>query len=785
MPYSSEIIAFWGAIGKYEGEKDKHEHVQSFTNFWRHLPDIYRDLKDSLTQPDVQYGSEGMAYRAAAENLRNGAKKPIKIALIGLNYLSRAELAIFDGLSTNCDLRFLWDIPQADEQWRNNKIWTAAGQFIDKAISSLPNAKHFRIANPWENLGVKIAVSPQGGRAQQLAALRQVGAGFGPGVSILYADDSLHKLGQKVALGQGLGLTQLHPDAIALLELAEEFLNFFLAYDDQSQEVELSSLLSLMGHDCLSCHQELSELHDRFLTHFAGRHFVSIHTLKEGPGVLPILGNLGGLPYLESAGNLISQLCNFTPSSVIYEILRRINIDIDRLGQLHQSFSLSPLTQHSIFKAAINAAGEAFHQADEQPDIFGSLGDTRGLDLRSLIVIGATDELFPGKNAITSLLPNSIRQFYGLPTPKDRQTIDLYHFHRLLPYLDKLCFIYHDSLDAEPSHFIRQLQFLHPSNFEAQSPPSIQFPAEIIKPIQFAENGLVKSWTLNKSSGDGISFSHLQDWGKCKLKFYYRYIEKLRPESTEHSFPTFTGRGNTLHKALEMIVSDALNPKNGGFQAFISNLSDDMPLIEKYLLAEADKNLAERLTPLELIESKAVLQLYLEEKLKTLNERTVIQMEQSECAHIVIGNQQLRIAARPDRVDSIGDDTICLVDYKYSKEQKSSDETEMAEMFEDNSTGDILVFQLAYYALVKKLNGENRTITGEIHSLKELKFTQHLLHIPHSPEETRVNAAESFVIDMLKEMLLEEHEISQTSNFNHCKYCDYKNICMRPFSVAY
>ncbi|MEZ5021927.1 MAG: hypothetical protein R2728_01465 [Chitinophagales bacterium] len=88
--------------------------------------------------------------------------------------------------------------------------------------------------------------------------------------------------------------------------------------------------------------------------------------------------------------------------------------------------------------------------------------ETRNLDFKNIIVLGATDNHLPGTSKSSSFIPFTIRKALNLPTYTENDAIYSYHFYRLLQRAENIMLISANDIDRlaiNRSRFIEQLSY--------------------------------------------------------------------------------------------------------------------------------------------------------------------------------------------------------------------------------------------------------------------------------------------------------------------------------------
>ncbi|MEY3835561.1 MAG: hypothetical protein RI989_989 [Bacteroidota bacterium] len=213
--------------------------------------------------------------------------------------------------------------------------------------------------------------------------------------------------------------------------------------------------------------------------------------------------------------------------------------------------------------------------------------ETRAVDFKHVIIVGANDEQFPGNGRAQSLIPFDLRKAFELPSPEEREGTIAYSFYRLLQRAEDVRLLYHtlssDYKMTEPSRYLMQIgQEL--TGYGNRTDVRYEDFEHSNKFLQTGEEEIEANVFSNQRIHDlmayGISPSAINKFMRCPLDFYYRYVVGLgEVESLEESMEASTF-GSIVHDVLEtlykrfvgMTIQDA---DFEGFKLELDTLIDD------------------------------------------------------------------------------------------------------------------------------------------------------------------------------------------------------------------
>ena len=189
--------------------------------------------------------------------------------------------------------------------------------------------------------------------------------------------------------------------------------------------------------------------------------------------------------------------------------------------------------------------------------------ETRALDFKNLIILSVNEGILPAVSSGSSFIPFSLREAFGLPSVNHQESIYAYHFYRLLQRAENVTFTYNSNSEGlrsgEMSRFLIQMKYdeaLKPEfldlNFEIKTHSST---GEKIERREEHSKQLA-SLFLDKNNGRTLSPSAINTWLNCRMKFFYRYINRLKePENISTDIdPAMLG--NILHEIMKNLYHD-------------------------------------------------------------------------------------------------------------------------------------------------------------------------------------------------------------------------------------
>ncbi|MBI1836354.1 MAG: PD-(D/E)XK nuclease family protein [Flavobacteriia bacterium] len=430
--------------------------------------------------------------------------------------------------------------------------------------------------------------------------------------------------------------------------------------------------------------------------------------------------------------------------------------------------------------------------------------ETRLLDFETIICLGMNEGKMPPTNPIQSMIPMDLRNYFGLPTPREKQGLFAHHFYRLLHTCQKMYVTYTSAQEMigsnEASRYLLQLELelsrINPNIKLTKSFYTI--PQEKSSKVKIA---ITKSpeiiLRLDALFQKSTSASLLKRFAQCPLDFYYKDVlefgeeDKVEEEVENNTFGTF------IHNALELMYEPfSRHDKEGNLKSIapksITSFDIDK-MLEYYQEKIRDqfmlhfnndkesftkgKNLlsfkmANELTHRFLLKEKEFLMQQTEPVFIESLEQTFIHELEVE---IVGEKKKITVKGIIDRIDSIGG-KIRIIDYKSGK--VGEDDTKIGPRAKSNEEfiKALLtkkhVLQLVMYAFLYKQKFNELPDSVDIISFINIQNGTFQLN---TGGKTLAELVEIFP-DLLTEILEsiynpEENFEHKEKQFSFCSYC--------------
>ncbi len=810
------LKSFWLSF-----EENLTENKKKFLEVWSKLFLLYKTFRAELRSEGLAY--EGMIHREVAERIISQDKKDqafAKTKFVGFNALTKAEEKIIShyvdqGASVH------WD---GDEYYVND-VRQEAGKFLREyqlhpslkttLSSSFPS--NFR--QP-KSLRVFGSAQPIGQTKLMSQILQEeLKKGIVPEDTLIVLPDEkllmpvLHGISGSVEkLNVTMGFALSSTPLFNLVELLME-LQIAIRKDHFSHR----QVLAILGHpyvvaaDTIAANAKRKEI---LFHNWVNIPQSFLSTSVELHRLIFQKSDVSPLNYLSAVIQEIGTLDSITTldrefAFQFLKLLNRIeevvktsgepdtNSAIENTKERNKSLkSFLRLLRQLVRAQKIPFVGEPLRGLQ----VMGVL-ETRNLDFKNVFILSMNEGAFPSFGSRGSYIPFNIRKAYDLPTVEHQDAMYAYLFYRVLQRAENVFLFYNSETDVlgqgEMSRYLQQLIYESGLKIEKEVLHNAIQPVPV-NPISIRKDAVVLEalTKLNSSTARfrGISPSALNAYIECKLKFYFRYVARIKePNEVEEDLDARV-LGNFLHEVMETFYKKLYERKKnksveaGDFDKveFMLDQLIDEAFVKTYRL-EVGKKVdyeGQRLVVKEVVKRIA---------------RRILEIDKDHTPFVMEGIEQegllynVKISHAPgyavvggkiDRVDRKGDE-VRIIDYKTGKDKLDFESVES--LFARDEKRNKAAFQTMVYALLYKttntFSAETKLIPGLINRTNifedtfqfGLKMDKELV----TDVDTILQEFEIRLIELLEDIFNPEEVFDQTTLTETCKFCPYQNICYR------
>lgn len=802
------LQTFWSGF-----EATLTENKRKFLSVWSRLSKLYDEFRQRLREKGLAY--EGMMQREIAENIQmlskdSGDKK--KVVFAGFNALTKAEERIISHFVDKREAEVYWD---TDEYYVNNSS-QEAGKFFREYQRHEILGKTFHRGIP-SNLTLKdgrrkvriFGAAEPVSQAKMMAQILQdeLQKGIDPEETLIVLPDEkllipvLHGLSGVIdKLNVTMGFPLSGSPAFTLAELLVE-----MQIARRRDHFNHKHVLALLGHpyvvaaDPVAANSKRKEILTHNWVHIPKNFLATtteIHRLIFREADRDILTYLKDVLTQSGSLDTISDL----DREFIFNLIRLLNrMEVIVGGETNAGHtnlkSFLRLLRQLIKTHKIPFTGEPLRGLQ----IMGVL-ETRNLDYKNVFMLSLNEGAIPSSSGKGSYIPFNIRRAYGLPTVEHQDAMYAYLFYRVLQRAENVFLFYNSETDVlgqgEMSRFLQQLVYESGLEIERKVLHNPIQPRNINPIVIEKKQGVLDAlFRLNEGNAyfKGLSPSALNTYIECRLKFYLRYIARIREADEVEEDLDARILGNFLHRVMELFYT-GLNSRKGSKLIEASDLQNTGPIIDRLI----DTVFIEtyRLDPSKPVEYEGQ-RLVVKEVVKRFARRivemdrayapfTMEATEQGGLLHTIplkSQNHRVILNGKIDRIDRKGN-VLRVIDYKTGKDQL--DFEDIPSLFSRDNKRNKAAFQTLLYALLYRANSKGETsriVPGLINRMnlfdKDFQFGLKYGNSYVNDVDPLLPEFEILLTEVLDELFSAEIPFDQTTNLDTCKFCPYQAICYR------
>lgn len=792
---------------------------ERFISLWDVLGDIYTRFKENLKQQGIAY--EGMLYREVMETFQTDGLPYDTYVFVGFNVLNKVERQLFKALKDADKALFYWDY----DEFYLNKTHHEAGVFIKQNLKEFPSpldASCFNrldsskeihyVASPTENAQARYL--PQWIRKNLTESEKET--------AVVLCNESLlqpvlHSLPEyvkhvNITMGFPLSQTPVYSFVLALLELQIN------GFNPKNGRFLFEQVIAVLKHPYTRQQTTEAEALEKNLTQdnrfyplpseLKKDEFLS-HLFTPVSGILPLTDYL--LEALQQVAVIYRKDKEKEQDEALNQLYReslfKAYTTFGRLRTLIEEgiLNIQPHTFRKLVVRILSTLNIPFHgEPAIGLQVMGVL-ETRNLDFRHLILLSTNEGQLPKSGGDSSFIPYNLRKAFGMTTIEHKIAVYAYYFYRLLQRAEKVTLMYNNSSDGlnrgEWSRFMLQflIEWKHPILLQTlQAKQSPQGSTAITLPK--TPEVMQKMWhrfSLEANKDALLSPSALNCYLDCTLRFYFKYVARLKaPEEVNADIDSATF-GSIFHLAAENIYKDLTAHGKVINKETIEALLKHPLKLESYvdnafkeLFFHIPQEEKSEYNGTQLINSEVIVR-YLRQLLKHDYAYAPFTFEASEkdvfeevSIHTPNGDLTTRIGGVIDRMDS-KDGILRIVDYKTGGSADKSQSIDSLFMRDKNRSG--YIFQTFLYASIMSRLSQQRIAPALLYihraaaddyspiiRIKEDKEVEEVLDFSIYEGKFREKLQE-----LLEEIFHPDIPFTQTDVEDKCTYCDFKAMCRK------
>jgi hypothetical protein len=612
-----EIIRrFWT---NFNWDKPTNEK-KSFISIWSVLSYLYTGFRETLRKQNLAY--EGMVFRDVAQSIetRNTFdERWDMVHFIGFNALNDCEKVLMKRFKKADKARFYWDY---DNSYIKESRLNSAGFFLRENLKMFGNdmpsgwsfdtmltkhapAVYRRVIDTSSDVAQVKLVS------QLLEEIPDMNISDAHHTAVVLSDENL-LMPVLTSLPENMGdinITMGHPLKQTLVySLIRHLMDLHTgaAISDGIVHFTSGNVISILKHPLLtgllneSDNELVRKVARTNLSEISSDQFSKSETLSGIFKKISTPAELSGyfkdiLSFIASDNerNTENDRNIFVQTSIRNEFIYRVVLSLNRLESIVNTPDV-PFTLDTYIKIldrllrmqSVPFSGEPLSGIQ----IMGIL-ETRALDFKNLIILSVNEGILPAISSGSSFIPFSLREAFGLPSLNHQESIFAYHFYRLLQRAENVTFIYNSNSEGlrsgEMSRFLIQMKYE-----EAMKPVFFDFNFEIKTPVASGDriarekehSEQLALLFLDRKIERSLSPSAINTWLNCRMKFFYRYVNRLKePENISKDIdPAMLG--NILHGLMKNLYSPYVGRELTG--EIITGIINDRHFLAKVISEE-------------------------------------------------------------------------------------------------------------------------------------------------------------------------------------------------------
>ncbi len=559
----------------FRGMSEGHasELQKRFLTLWSHLEDIYRDLRERLTEQGIAY--EGMLWREVAERGDIDLDGHETYVFVGFFNLTKVMKRLFSMVHATGKARFYWDFDDYYKEPRaDRREQMEAGNDIRECLLRFPNELDETRADIYRNfLAPKsitfVSATTENAQARYAGQWLMENGRYRDGTrtAIVLCDQSLlptvtrclpAEAGKiNVTVGFPLSETPLASLVASLISMQEfgyvgkrGFRTGYVTkvlghpYSRHLSDGCATLLAHLRRNKPYCCAAGDACGNDEAIAELLSRH-------EDNAGIsgwIRSLLNRMALRAMDSGAK---------DDPMLMESLFRMSTLLGRISDVlrEEDLEISLHTFQKLVSQAIGSTSIPFNgEPAEGVQVMGAL-DTRNLDFDHVLLLSCNEGNMPQGGAESSFIPYLIREAHGLASLEWRVQTFSYTFHSLLQRASDITITYNNSTEngktGEMSRFM--LQLLAESGFDIKRMAlSLKPEAIYLRPKEIAKTEAIMDILKGM---EYLSPTAINRYLRCPLQFYYQNVAGIREEDGDPEEDGIDNRafGNIFHKAAALV----------------------------------------------------------------------------------------------------------------------------------------------------------------------------------------------------------------------------------------
>ena len=811
----------------------RSQYLTRFIELWQTLPTLLTAFDDELIAEGLAY--PGLIMRKANEQASDYMKaNPVaKHHFVGFHTLPKSYAALMEHLLANGQATVAWDTNSALFQQPETKAFHEGNTYIKRirpfrmlygtlhthlTTTEEPQCQHITLVKA---TSTNTSIRSLPGILQNLAANQ--GANWYEDVLICLCkpellEPMLSKLLKQsqipinISIGINLSSTALKPLVAQLRQIHTLHLK-----NPEADQVHLPTFLAFLENPYIRGAANTDINAYRFANSgpatlyttssklaAALPNLATVITSLYGPGTANqklnrVLGFL--LQAFQSQADETQSLRHLTIKKAFAELNK-----LESLNAYRQSLQIDDifdLFESSLGQYKIQFAGEPLVGLQ----VVGLI-ETRNLDYKHIILVGANEGTLPPSRIKPSFIPASLRRAFKLPTVEDETGLYSYLFFRLFSRSQSIHILYDEASgetsQGEKSRFLTQLQYestipvvyttvaqsalLHTQHHPISVEKTPEIMAFLRRYLASAPRDIAKQ----------LYPSGILTYLECPLRFYFRFVVGIDKDDDLTGEVDARVFGNIIHFTLD--IAYAQLKQNVGERLVTP---EDLEVLTQNLDAYITRATAVAMGQEQnatLQDSNMVLIATRVAKRFVLN---VIEFDKAQPFRLIAieakagqtlqmpviidgGIDYVQVQGKIDRIDSV-DDTIRIIDYKTGKAEHQLPSID--KLFTDKKINKEALQILFYAWLYQQSLPDHPPVKPVVFGIRKANAVKndsdHLTYYLKDSAEYIEDIApfapalEAGYAKVLQSLFDRNIPFTQTEHIDRCTHCSYTSICKR------
>ena len=580
--FTRDIENFWYHVHPEDGAEVKTR--RNFVSMWELMYDMYDRYQASLQEQGI--GSRGLQVKQSLEKIPGQLSEDEHFAVIGFSNVSNAERSLFNLLRRRCAVDFFWDFHSPLFNSRSPFVQSnRALQLIAKLQHDYPEPDDFTYCQPpfpdtIDVIGLPSKID-QAKRAAVLVGQLDDATATEIKTAVVLPDSSILQsflLGLpanvkavnvtmdvpfsqsgfasflRVAIRLQISAKQrgerwLYYYESVLAVLSNPHLNLFAQKQAEQirRTIEREGLYNLDADELAEKYPELA---------FIFRPMREIASVESSYAYVD--GLIAGL-----RAELVKQAGEAAEASFEVHILDGFAAKLQEIKDLIAKYNITirestylQMFEHILRAEPLPMTGTPLRGVQAM----GVL-ETRCLDFDNIIFLSMNERTYPRRHYVRTLIPNVVRCGYGLAPIEQAESFYGYYFYRAISSAKHVTVFYDARVgfagSGEMSRYLNQLIYVQSSSMTINH---ITTPCKFTptnKRVFFVKKDADVLAKMERFTTDDqtklkyLSASSLKTYLNCPLRFYFKYVERIKEEEDPKNYVDEAKMGTIYHNAME------------------------------------------------------------------------------------------------------------------------------------------------------------------------------------------------------------------------------------------